>query len=231
MDSQHFSPIQTQTEVATFISKVYAWMFAALTVTAVVAYWVANTPELIQWVVGSKLVFYGLIFAELGCVIWLSARVGKMSAALATSLFMGYAILNGITMSVIFLIYTSGSISITFLITAGTFGAMSLYGYYTKQDLTSIGNLSLMVLVGLIIASVVNYFLQSEILYWITTYAGVLIFVGLTAYDTQKIKNLGTTVDAHSEAGQKMAVMGALALYLDFVNLFLYLLRFFGRRK
>ena len=153
-----------------------------------------------------------------------------MTAETAGIVFLLYSVLNGLTLSMVFLIYTSSSIASTFLVTAATFGVMSAYGYMTKKDLTSIGNLAFMALIGLIIGSVVNIFLQSEIMYWVITYAGVLIFVALTAYDTQKIKRMAAYDDTQ-EVSKKKSIMGALTLYLDFVNLFLYLLRFMGDRK
>ena len=154
-----------------------------------------------------------------------------MNASMAIGLFLLYSALNGLTMSIIFLIYTSASIASTFFITAGTFGVMSAYGYFTKKDLTSIGNIAFMGLIGIIIASIVNIFLQSPMLYWAVTYIGVLVFVGLTAYDTQKIKKMSLEMDIESEEGSKGAVMGALALYLDFINMFIFMLRIFGQRK
>ncbi|MFI2742725.1 Bax inhibitor-1/YccA family protein [Zhouia sp. PK063] len=222
-------PILVQ-EHSTFLTKVYSWMFGALLLTGIVALWVANSTVAIEFVFSSKLVFYGLLIAEILCVGYLSARINKMSATTAILFFLGYAILNGLTISVIFLVFTAGSIASTFFITAGTFGAMSLYGYFTKTDLTSFGNLAIMAVVGLIIASVVNMFLNSETLYWIVTYLGVFIFVGLTAYDTQKLKRINLA-NASEDTVQKASIMGALNLYLDFVNLFLFLLRMFGRRK
>lgn len=227
----HLTDEQIKIEQANFMSKVYSWMSGALGLTALVAYWVASTPEILQLIFSSKLIFYGLLISEILCVIYLVSVIQKISAATATYIFMGYAILNGLTMSVIFLVYTSESISTTFLITAATFGIMSLYGYYTKKDLTSIGNLAFMALIGLIIASIVNLFFQNEMLYWITTYAGILIFVALTAYDTQKIKEMNIIGNEGTDEDKKEAIMGALTLYLDFINLFLYLLRLFGKRK
>jgi FtsH-binding integral membrane protein len=182
-------------------------------------------------VVGNRIIFYALLFGELGLVWFVTARIDSLSGVTATFLFLLYSVLNGLTFSVIFLVYTASSIGSTFFVTAATFGVMSIYGYTTKRDLTSLGNLMFMALIGLIIASVVNIFLGSEMLYWITTYAGVLIFVGLTAYDTQKIKQMASTDFGTSENVQKGALMGALRLYLDFINLFLFLLRLFGRRK
>lgn len=222
---------QVQREQASFISKVYGWMCLALVMTALVAMYVATTPAIIQFIFGNRLVFYGLIIGELALVGWLSLAVQKMSANTATLVFLGYACLNGLTLASIFLVFTAASIASTFLITAGTFGAMSLYGYFTKKDLTTIGNLLVMALFGLIIASVVNLFWSNGTLYWITTYAGILIFVGLVAYDTQKIKNMDVIGNEGTDEDRKEAIMGALALYLDFINLFLYLLRLFGKRN
>ncbi|WP_445725655.1 Bax inhibitor-1/YccA family protein [Flavobacterium sp.] len=193
MNIQHFTQEQIQVEQANFMSKVYSWMTGALIITGLVAYYVASSPELINLIVGNKILFFGLIIAEIACVGYISARINKITAQTATGLFVGYSVLNGLTLSMIFLIYTASSIATTFFIAAGTFGIMSFYGYYTKRDLTSIGNLAFMALIGLIIASVVNMFLKSEMMYWITTYAGILIFVALIAYDTQKIIDLQQT--------------------------------------
>lgn len=218
---------------ATFISKVYGWMTCALVITGVVAMWAASTPVVLDFIFpasGSMMTFYMLIAAELIAVVYLTARINKMSAETAGTVFLLYSVLNGLTLSVVFLIYTSSSIASTFLVAAATFGVMSAYGYTTKKDLTSIGNLLFMALIGLVIASVVNFFMQSALLYWIITYAGVLIFVGLVAYDTQKIKRMAAADDG-VEVYQKKAIFGALTLYLDFVNLFLYLLRVLGDRK
>ncbi|MCL1675056.1 Bax inhibitor-1/YccA family protein [Elizabethkingia meningoseptica] len=210
------------------MSKVYGWMSLALVVTGVIAYLVAGSETLISAIIANKLLFYGLIFAELGLVLWLSARIAKMSTTTAIAAFMGYAVLNGLTLSLIFLIYTFSSIALTFFVTAGTFAVMSIYGYVTKSDLTKIGKILMMLLVGIIIASVVNLFLKSPMIYWITTYIGVAVFVGLIAYDTQKIKNYFLEVGGDDSLIGKMAIMGALTLYLDFINLFLFLLRLFG---
>lgn len=218
-------------EQASFISKVYGWMSIALIVTALTAYYVSMSPDLVRMIFGNRLVFFGLIIGELALVSWLSFAVAKMSANTATGVFLLYSVVNGLTLASIFLVYTAGSIASTFFITAGTFGIMSAYGYYTKTDLTTMGNLLGMALIGLIIASIVNYFMQSPVLYWITTYAGILIFVGLTAYDTQKIKEMNIIGNEGTDEDRKEAIMGALTLYLDFINLFLMLLRLFGDRK
>lgn len=216
---------------ALYMTKVYNWMALALLVTGVVAYITATTPQMISYIVSSKLLFYGLILGELGLVIYLTAAIRKMSQTTAIAAFLIYSVLNGLTMSVIFLVYTTSSISTTFFVTAGTFAAMSFYGYTTKKDLTSIGNMAFMALIGIIIASIVNFFLKSEMMYWIITYLGVAIFVGLTAYDTQKLKEIGKRGFADQENMEKMSVLGALTLYLDFINLFLFLLRILGDRK
>jgi len=179
----------------------------------------------------NMMMFYGLFIGEILLVGYLIARISKMSAQTAALIFTGYAALNGLTLSVVFLAYTQESIGSTFLVTAGTFAIMSVYGYYTKKDLTSWGNILFMALIGIIIASVVNFFMQSEMMYWLITYAGVLIFVGLTAYDTQKIKRMSTANEIGSEGETKTAIVGALMLYLDFINLFLLLLRVMGDRK
>ncbi len=216
---------------ALYMTKVYNWMALALFVTGIVAYITATTPQMISAIVSSKLLFYGLILGELGLVIYLTAAIRKMSQTTAIASFLIYSVLNGLTMSVIFLVYTTSSISTTFFVTAGTFAAMSFYGYTTKKDLTSIGNMAFMALIGIIIASIVNFFLKSEMMYWIITYLGVAIFVGLTAYDTQKLKEIGSRGFSDQENMEKMSVLGALTLYLDFINLFLFLLRILGDRK
>ena len=213
-----------------FISKVYGWMAFALAITAITAMLTVSTPALIMTIVRNRVLFFALILGELALVVYLSAAIQKMSAATATAVFMAYSVINGLTLSIIFLVYTAESIASTFFIAAGTFAAMSVYGYTTKRDLTSIGNLCVTALIGIIIASLVNMFFQNEMIYWITTYVGILIFVGLIAYDTQKIKAMGL-VGVTGDAERKGAIMGALALYLDFINLFLLLLRVFGRRK
>lgn len=217
---------------AALFRKVYLWMSFALFITGITALLVADSPSLAGMILGNKIVFYGLLIGEIALVWYLSARISSLSLQSATLMFILYSVLNGATLSIIFLVFTTESLASTFFVTAGTFGAMSLYGYVTKKDLSSLGSILFMALIGLIIASVVNLFLNNEVLYWIVTYAGVLIFVGLTAYDTQKIKRIfaqeGTEIN---ETTQKYALMGALTLYLDFINLFLYLLRILGNRK
>ncbi len=214
-----------------FIRRVYNWMGLGLAATALVALYTASNPSLLKMIFGNSLVFFGLILAELGLVIWLSAAINRLNYSTASMMFFVYSALNGLTMSVIFLAYTSTSIASTFFVTAGTFGAMSFYGYTTKRDLSSWGSFLFMGLIGIILASVVNIFLHSPMVYWVVTYAGILVFVGLTAYDTNKLKEMARAGFADEETEGKSAVMGALALYLDFINLFLMLLRIFGSRR
>lgn len=229
MQSQ-FSLDRVLAEQQDFITKVYGWMSLALVITGITAYLTATSQAVLEFIFGIPYMFMGLLIGEVLLVIGLSAMINKMSAATATFLFILYSVVNGLTLSVIFLVYTQGYISLTFFVTALTFGVMSAYGYFTKKDLTSWGNLLMMALVGLVISSIFNLFMKNEILYWITTYAGILIFVGLTAYDTQKIKNMNM-IGADGETARKGAIMGALTLYLDFINLFLLLLRLLGRKK
>ncbi len=214
-----------------FVTKVYGWMCAALLTTALVAYYVVADPNVLRAVLGSQPIFFGLIIAELGLVLVLSWAINRLSVTAATALFFLYAALTGATLSVVFVVYTRESLTTAFLVTAGTFGAMSFYGLVTRRDLTSLGNLLFMGLIGIIIASVVNMFFASTLLYTITSYVGVLVFVGLTAYDTQKMKQMATSLEEGSDTARKGAIMGALALYLDFINLFLMLLRIFGKRR
>ncbi|MFZ4543119.1 MAG: Bax inhibitor-1/YccA family protein [Saprospiraceae bacterium] len=218
-------------ETARFITRVFGWMSIALVVTAFTSMYVLSSEALMTLIFGNKIVFFGLIIAELGLVVSLSGWINKMSAATATAVFLFYSCFNGLTLSSIFLMYTAGSIASTFFVTAGTFAIMAVYGYTTKSDLTKLGNLLFMALIGLILASIVNWFLASSMLYWIITYVGVLIFTGLIAYDTQQIKNMYNSATEGTEAYTKLAILGALRLYLDFINLFIYLLRILGGRK
>ncbi|MCQ2243458.1 MAG: Bax inhibitor-1/YccA family protein [Bacteroidaceae bacterium] len=212
------------------MKKVYTWMTLALAITGMTAWLVASSPAIMATIFSNSILFWGLLLGELGLVIWLSAGINKMSLTTATLLFIAYSVVNGLTMSFIFLAYTASSIATTFFITAGTFGAMSLFGYTTGKDLSGMGKILFMALIGLIIATIVNIFVGNGMMDMIISYAGVLIFVGLTAYDTQKIKQMFWEADEYNPDVQKYAVLGALTLYLDFINLFLYLLRIFGRR-
>ncbi|UAB83552.1 Bax inhibitor-1/YccA family protein [Zunongwangia sp. SCSIO 43204] len=230
-DQVIYSDAQLKQGQTTYINKVFNWMSLALLITGVTAFFAAGSYELMNLIFSNKLVFYGLLIGEVVLVGYIGANIQKLSTTTATALFILYSVLNGITLSFILLVFTSASIATTFFVTAGTFGAMSAYGYFTKRDLTSIGNLCFMALIGIIIASIVNIFFFSEILYWVITYAGVLIFVGLTAYDTQKIKRMYRAGMEDSDIGHNLALMGAITLYLDFINMFLFLLRIFGDRK
>jgi FtsH-binding integral membrane protein len=220
----------SQAEERSLITKVYGWMGFGLLITALVATLTANSPEMIKAIFGTKL-FIGLIILELAVVIILSFAINRIPPAVAVVMFVGYAALNGLTLSVIFLAYTMASIAGTFFISAGTFAAMCAWGYFTKRDLSSIGNLCFMALIGLIIASIANMFFMNETVYWATTFIGIGVFVGLTAYHTQKIKRMGGVLPSGSPAARRAAIIGALALYLDFINIFLYMLRLFGRRR
>lgn len=215
----------------TFIVKVFGWMMVGLLLTGSAALLTVSSQAVLEFIFGTTFVYPGLILAQLGMVIWLTARVAKMSAMTATLIFLGYSLLTGLTLSVVFLAYTHASITSTFFVTAGTFGVMYLYGSVTKRDLTGVGSFMMMGLFGMIIASIVNMFLHNETIYWITTYIGIFIFVGLTAYDAQQIKAMSAVALSGSENEQKGAIIGALRLYLDFINLFLLLLRILGRRK
>lgn len=210
-----------------FVTKVFNWMFIGLMATAVVSYIVASNPVFLQAIYGNMIIFWALAIGLLIMVWNMSANITKMSAQAAAANFFIYAALNGALLSSIFVIYTASSIFTTFCITAVTFGVMALYGATTKKDLTGMGSFAFMALIGLVIAQLVNMFLHSSGLESVLNYAGVLIFVALTAYDVQKIKEIGASANFHPN----FAISGALALYLDFVNLFLYLLRFFGNRR
>ncbi len=226
-----YSSSAVEAEQRRFMVKVYNWMTAGLGITGLVAWIVASDEALMQIIFGTPFLVIGLVIAQLGLVFWLASRVMQMSQMTAMTVFMGYAALTGLTLSSIFIMYTTSSIASAFLVTSGTFAAMSFYGYTTKKDLTSWGSFLFMGLIGIIIASLVNIWLQSPAIYWLTTYAGVLIFVGLTAYDTQKIKQMNIIGNEGTEEDTKEAILGALTLYLDFINLFLMLLRIMGDRR
>ena len=232
MDMQSKTYIESiPTVEVDFMQKVYLWMTFALTLTGFVAYRTTQSEFLLELIFSSSFGFIGLILVELALVFWISSGIQRMSSNMAIGLFLLYSVLNGMTLSVLLIAYTGASVASTFFITAGMFGVMSIYGYTTKQDLSSWGNLLFMALIGLILASVVNIFLQSSGLYWLISYIGVLVFVGLTAYDTQKIKQLAAQVIVESEVGRKVAILGALTLYLDFINMFIFMLRILGNRR
>lgn len=211
--------------------KVYTWMALALVITGLTAYGVANSPGVLQAIYTNQILFWGLIIAELALVVGVSAAINKLSLTTATLMFILYSVINGALMSYIFLAYTASSVATVFFITAGTFGVMALIGYTTKTDLSSMGKILFMALIGLVIATLVNLFVKSDGLTLILSYVGVLIFVGLTAWDSQKIKQMLLQAPDAGEAAQKVALLGALTLYLDFINLFIYLLRIFGKRE
>ena len=211
--------------------KVYVWMTLALAITGFTAYGVATSPGLMQAIFTNRVLFWGLIIAEFALVMGVSAAINRLSLTTATLMFVLYSVINGATLSVVFLAYSMASIATVFFITAGTFAAMAFIGYTTKTDLTSVGKIVLMALIGLIIATVVNVFVKSTMFDIILSYVGVLIFVGLTAYDSQKIKQMLLQAPDAGEGAQKVALLGALSLYLDFINLFIYLLRICGRRE
>jgi FtsH-binding integral membrane protein len=221
-----------QVQVNEFIRSVYNWMAIGLGLTGVVAFYVSNSETLLKLIFGNQFIFFGLIIGELVLVFTISARVHKMQASTATSLFVLYAALNGATLSAIFLIYTRSSITSTFFICAATFIVSSIYGMVTKRDLTSMGQFMFMGLIGIVIASVVNLFVHSSGMSLIVSYIGVVVFVGLTAYDTQKLRTMALSQPDGLDSGtvRKGAILGALTLYLDFINLFLMLLRILGNR-
>jgi FtsH-binding integral membrane protein len=211
--------------------RVYAWMAFGLLMTAGAALFTISTPGLLMAIVTNRILFLGLLGGELLLVVVLSAAVNKVSAVMAGLLFFGYAVLNGVTLSVLILLYTQSSIAVTFGVTACTFGIMTLFGYTTQRDLTRLGSLLIMALIGLVLASLANLFFNNPAIYWIITYAGILIFTGLVAYDTQKLKRMSLGLGEEGQVVQKASILGALMLYLDFINLFLLLLRILGKRK
>jgi len=236
MDNTNLNYTQEQygsvTVSKSFISGVFTWMGFALAVTAVVAYFFANDIELMRLLhdnQGLTGLGYVVMFAPLGFVLLMSFGFQRLSATVMTFLFIVFAVLMGMSISFIFWVYTMSSIFVTFAITAGMFGAMAIAGYTTKMDLTKFGSILMMAVVGIIIALLVNMFMKSSQLDYVISFIGVLVFTGLTAYDVQKLKRIGTSVQG-AEDTRKLTILGALTLYLDFINLFLFLLRFFGRK-
>jgi len=218
----------------TFLAGVFGWMFLALGITALTSWVFASSPQLISLLytkTGITVLGWVVMLAPIGFVIWMSAGYQRMAASTMALVFVVYSILMGMSLSFIFLAFTGTSIATTFLVTGGMFGVMAVLGYTTKTDLTRFGSLMFMALIGLIIAMVVNWFLHSSGMGYIISFIGVLIFTGLTAYDVQKLKRIGSGMVEGAEGTRKMTIMGALALYLDFINLFLFLLRFFGNRQ
>lgn len=218
---------EAQAHQQSFVTRVYGWMAGGLALTALTAAFTASSPAVMQAVFGTPLLWV-LFIAELGLVFGVSAMINRISAATAMTLFLVYAALNGVTLSGILYIYTGATVATAFVVTAGMFGAVAAYGATTKRDLTSVGSFMFMGLIGLILASIVNIWLNSPMIYWLTTYFGVFIFVGLTAYDAQKVKKIGMNAALDRESTGRASIMGALALYLDFINLFLFMLRIFG---
>ncbi len=215
-------------KVSDTMKRVYFKMTLGLLVTAFISLWCSDSQAYWSFMYSNSWAMWGLLIAEIGLVIAITAAIKRLSSAAASGLFYLFAVVNGLALAPIFQIYTGSTIATTFFVTAGTFAAMSIYGYFTSNDLSKFGSILFMALIGLVIASLVNLFLHSETMMWIITYAGVLIFVGLTAWDTQQIKNMAMQMDGASTG--KLATIGALNLYLDFINLFLYLLRIFGNR-
>lgn len=226
--SQHTA---TDVAVSALFKSVYMQMAAALSITGLVAYFLSQSQDFWIFLANNTSLIWVVLIAQIALVIWLSARFTRMSMTTATLLFILYSAMMGVTMSTIFMVYTMSSIASVFFITAGMFLVMSLLGYFTRMDLTRLGSVLFMALIGVIIASLVNIFLKSEMLYWVVSYVAVVVFVGLTAYDTQKIKQMLVEYGEVDEMGYKLALFGALTLYLDFINLFLYLLRIFGDRR
>jgi hypothetical protein len=229
MDAWATSPVQAAERVSAFLWKVYGWMAIGLGLTAVVAFSVAGSPELLRALVGNRLVFFGLVIAELGLVVYLSARAVRMAPGTAAGLFALYSALNGVTLSVVLLAYTGESVATTFVVTAGMFGSLALFGSTTRRSLAGAGQFFMMGLVGLILASIVGLFWHNDALQFLISVVGVIVFTGLTAWDAQRLKQMALALPEGQAGGY--AIVGALSLYLDFVNLFLMLLRFTGRRE
>ncbi|HYB54434.1 MAG TPA: Bax inhibitor-1/YccA family protein [Thermoanaerobaculia bacterium] len=215
--------------VTAFLRKVYGWMFVGLGITAAVAYGVAGSPAVLQALVANPILFFGLIIGELGLVFFLSARVNRLSPGTAAGLFVLYSALNGATLSLVLLAYAGASVATTFLVTAGMFGALALFGSTTRRSLAGVGQFVFMGLIGVILASIVGIFWHSPALQFAISVVGVIVFTGLTAYDAQRLKQMAT-VTPEGQVGS-YAIVGALALYLDFINLFLFMLRFLGGRR
>jgi uncharacterized protein len=229
MDAWTTNTVQTAERVSAFLWKVYGWMAVGLGLTAVVAFAVAGSPDLLRVLVGNRLVFFALVIAELGLVFFMSARADRLSPGTASGLFALYSALNGVTLSVILLAYTGESVTMTFVVTAGMFGALALFGSTTKRSLAGAGQFFMMGLVGLILASIVGMFWHNDALQFLISVVGVIVFTGLTAWDAQRLKQMAVALP-EGQVGA-YAVVGALSLYLNFINLFLMLLRFTGSRR
>jgi FtsH-binding integral membrane protein len=214
-----------------FVANVFSYMTLALVITGAAAYWFAASGNILALLQGSKLLMWGVMLAPIGMVLIMSFAFNRLSFAALMGLFIAYSLVNGISLSVIFLVYTSAAITKVFFITAALFATMAVVGYTTKTDLTKMGSILMMAVIGMLIASLVNYFMKSEAFDYLISCVGVLVFTGLVAYDTQKVKRIGAGVEYGTAAAGKLALMGALSLYLDFINLFLFLLRVFGGRR
>jgi uncharacterized protein len=229
MDAWTTNSVQTADRVSAFLWKVYGWMAIGLGLTAMVAFAVAGSPDLLRVLVGNRLVFFGLVIAELGLVFYLSARADRLAPGTAAGLFALYSALNGVTLSAILLVYTGESVTMTFVVTAGMFGALALFGSTTKRSLAGAGQFFMMGLVGLILASIIGMFWHNDALQFLISIVGVIVFTGLTAWDAQRLKQMALALP-QGQVGS-YAVVGALSLYLNFINLFLMLLRFTGSRR
>jgi FtsH-binding integral membrane protein len=233
----NYTTIETNTlnTTKTFMASVFAWMSLALTITAITSYLFGTNIELLRLLVsetgGFSIFGWVVLLAPIGFVLAMSFAFQRLSYPLLVVFFMAYALFTGMSLSFIFVIYTMGSIASTFLIAAGMFGAMAVVGYTTKTDLTSFGKIMMMGLIGILIASLVNFFLKSDAMSYVISTIGVLVFTGLTAYDVQKLKRIGAGIEYGNQMASKLSIMGALSLYLDFINIFLYLLRLFGSRR
>jgi FtsH-binding integral membrane protein len=214
-----------------FVANVFSYMTLALVITGVAAYWFAASGNILALLQGSSILMWGVMLAPIGMVLIMSFAFNRLSFSALMGLFLAYSLVNGISLSVIFLIYSSAAISKVFFITAGLFATMAVVGYTTKTDLTKLGSILMMAVLGIVIASVVNYFMESAAFDYLISCVGVLVFTGLVAYDTQKVKRIGAGVEYGTATAGKLALMGALSLYLDFINLFLFLLRVFGGRR
>ena len=231
MENKTVVNVGAQAAVSDFFSKVFLWMAAGLVVSTLGSFWLLSQPQLLAVIVKSPWVFFGLAIVEIGLVVWLSAAVMSMSAGQASLLFMVYSFLNGITLSPLFLVYTGGSLVTTCVVAAGTFFFFALYGAATKKDLTGVGSLAVMALFGVILASLVNVFVKSTALEWVVTFVAIAVFMGLIAWDTQRLKAMHAMAAENPEMEKRMVILGALALYLDFINLFIQLLKIFGKRR
>lgn len=220
---------ESQELIASFLRRVYGWMFVGLAATSLTAWQVASSAAAVNYLRVNPFLFFVLLFAELGLVVWMSARVGKLAPSTTAGLFLLYSVLNGVTLSVVLLVYTATSIETTFLTAAAMFGALALFGTLTGRSLQGLGHFAMMGLFGLLAAMLIGFFWHSDALQFLISIVGVIVFTGLTAYDAQKLKSMALALEGRESGGY--AITGALALYLDFINLFLFLLRFLGRRR